>query len=133
MTRAAMIEHHPQLPRKYRFGCDDGVVTARLRTALEPLCISEVARQTGASRQSIHRYRDGHPASVGFLVRFCEATGTSAEWLLLGRGPQRRCEAVAEHLAHATAGELCAALATRIEPPAPRPLVFRPRLVSDSA
>src|SRR5690606_28153179 len=106
-----MIEHCPAQPPGFRFGSGDEMVTSRLRIALEPWSIAELARRIGASRQSIHRYRDGHPASVQFLVRFCEATGTSAEWLLLGRGPQNRHEAVAEHLAHATAAELCAALA----------------------
>jgi transcriptional regulator with XRE-family HTH domain len=129
-----MIENRPgRQPGLLRFGSDDEMVTSRLRELLEPLCVSEVARQTGASRQSIHRYKAGHPASVSFLVRLCEATETSAEWLLLGRGAPRRADALADHLAQASAAELCAALARRIDRP-PQPKVAPlPRLVSDGA
>lgn len=133
MTRAAIIEARPGATPQCRFASDDEMVSSRLKEALEGLNVSEVARQTGASRQSIHRYAAGFTPSVSFLVRFCEATETSAEWLLVGRGPKKRADVAAGHLAAASASELCQALARRIDTPpqaeAPRPL----RLVSDRA
>jgi len=129
-----MIESRPGgQPRLLRFASDDEMVTSRLRELLEPLCVSEVARQTGASRQSVHRYKAGHPASVSFLIRFCEVMEISAEWLLLGRGAMRRADALAEHLDNASSAELCAALARRIDRPQQPEAVPLPRLVSDGA
>lgn len=134
MTRAAIIEAQPALRGRHaRFASDDEMVTNRLRQLLEPLNISEVARQTGFSRNTVHRYKKGHPASIYFLVRFCEAREISAEWLLLGRGAVRRADVRKAHLDSASSAELCAALARRIDRPQQPEVAPLPRLVSDRA
>lgn len=133
MTRAAIIEASPGGIPGCRFASDDEMVCSRLKKALEGLNVSEIARQTGASRQSIHRYAAGFTPSVSFLVRFCEATEISAEWLLVGRGPKKRADVAAGHLASASATELCQALARRIDTPPQAEVAPRLRLVSDGA
>ncbi len=135
MRGLAQIEASPGIHgssqrRTMRFASDDEMVAARMREACASMRVAEVARLTGAHPESVRRYLAGHAATAGFLVRFCEATGTSADWLLLGRGAQRRADAGREYLAQASAHELCAALAGRIDRPAPMQADPRPRLVS---
>ncbi len=75
-------------------------ISARVRSAVAGLKYSEVARQTGFNDETTRRYLRGHARpSVEFLVSLCTTMDISPDWLLLGKGPKRRCakgEAVAQ-------------------------------------
>ncbi|MFG0284332.1 MAG: helix-turn-helix domain-containing protein [Phycisphaerales bacterium JB039] len=131
MRQHELIEPHPASRRSLRFASSDEMVSARLRIVCESMRIAEVARRTGAHPETVRRYMSGHAASVSFLVRFCEVMDISADWLLLGRGAAGRAEAMEERLAQATAQDLCAALAARIERGAPAPRAGAPRLATE--
>ena len=117
--------------RRLRFASSDEMVSARLRTVCESMRIAEVARRTGSHPETVRRYMSGHAASVSFLVRFCEAMDISADWLLLGRGAARQSDAMQDQLARASAQELCAVLAARIDRAGQANTHAPPRLASE--
>ena len=131
MRQHELIEPRAGARRNLRFASSDEMVSARLRMVCESMRIAEVARRTGSHPETVRRYMSGHAASVSFLVRFCEVMDVSADWLLLGRGSPSALDAVQEQLARASAQELCAALAARIEHRSPAPRDASPRLARE--
>lgn len=49
------------------------------------------ARELGVFQQNVNRYENqGNAPHVDFLILLAEKEKVSLDWLLLGRGPQRR-------------------------------------------
>ncbi len=67
----------------------------RLRQARGKLSRRALAELTGYSEQMILKYEHGRiPKGVQFLEAFSKACGTSSNWLLLGKGPERLADAL---------------------------------------
>lgn len=54
--------------------------------------LTEVADAVGVTHSALSQWKSGttnlHSAKVGNVLRFCEATGVSMDWLLTGDGPR---------------------------------------------
>lgn len=92
-----------------------GSLHDRINEVVRGLSFREVADITGLNAETIRRYVRGADPSVAFITRLCEAFDLSAEWLLHGRGPRNRDDAVEHALCSAGYGLLFAALADRLE------------------
>lgn len=87
----------------------------RINSVVAGLSFRELAELTGLNAETIRRYVRGAEPSVAFIARLCEVFGLSAEWLLFGRGPCLRDEAVEHALRTAGYSRLLAALADRLD------------------
>ncbi|MFG0275287.1 MAG: helix-turn-helix domain-containing protein [Phycisphaerales bacterium] len=87
----------------------------RICSVVEGLSFRELAECTGLNAETIRRYVRGADPSVAFIARLCEVFDLSAEWLLFGRGPRDRADAVEHALRSAGYGRLLAALADRLD------------------
>jgi transcriptional regulator with XRE-family HTH domain len=87
----------------------------RINSIVAGLSFRELAELTGLNAETIRRYVRGADPSVAFIARLCEVFELSAEWLLFGRGPRDREDAL-EHTLHAAGhARLLAALADRLD------------------
>jgi len=74
-----------------------------------------IAEMTGVSTESARRHVQFGNPHPEFLARVCLGTNCSPEWLLLGRGPALRDEAVAEVLENASLSQLGRAIGAALE------------------
>ena len=87
----------------------------RINSVVAGLSFREVAELTGLNAETIRRYVRGADPSVAFIARLCEVFELSAEWLLFGRGPRDRDDALEHTLRTAGDARLLAALADRLD------------------
>ena len=89
-------------------------VASVLLPHLEGSSMHKLGTTLRINRETLRRmYADQKP-SVELLVRICEKFGISGEWLLTGKGPQRREELKKFALQEASPGELYQAVAQRL-------------------
>ena len=83
----------------------------RLKDGLDGRPLTWLADKTGDSYKNVQRWVSGDTTPPpDFLVRYLEATGWSADWLMLGDGPRRKrkapdAEARIEHALRVLTGE----------------------------
>ncbi|MEK6703805.1 MAG: hypothetical protein AABZ53_16215, partial [Planctomycetota bacterium] len=89
-------------------------VSAVLLPHLEGSSMHKLGTTLRINRETLRRmYADQKP-SVELLVRICEKFAISGEWLLTGKGPQKREELRKYALQEASPGELYQAVAQRL-------------------
>lgn len=89
-------------------------VASVLLPHLEGSSMHKLGTTLRINRETLRRmYADQKP-SVELLARICEKFGISGEWLLTGKGPQRREELKKFALQEASPGELYQAVAQRL-------------------
>lgn len=75
----------------------------------------ELGTLTGTNPETVRRYMRGQAPSVEFVAALCEATGTSAHWLVTGEGAIRRDDARQDALRGADPAVLLAAFAGTVQ------------------
>ncbi len=70
---------------------------------------------TGIHPETVRRYMQGQAPSIEFVSRLCGALKLNPEWILLGKGPQKAADLLAETLRGADPSELLSAIAKTLE------------------
>ena len=87
----------------------------RLRLVAGNRTYRSLGELTGNHPETVRRYMQGQTPSVEFVSRLCEELKLNAEWVLLGKGPQRAADLRSETLRRADPTELLAAIASTLE------------------
>ncbi len=87
----------------------------RLAIAVENRSYRQIGDLTGTHPETVRRYMQGQAPSAEFLAGVCTSMGISAEWLLLGKGPQLTADIRGHALSEASAADLLTAISQTLE------------------